>query len=280
MLKIVDKRKVLDNEMIVVEGGFGAGKKVLFDTQIADIHDMKNIHVREAINRMIERNRLIENIDFLDVKNVIDQIDNNLLYELYSRMEVAKARNLYVLSERGYTKLIKMFDDNLSWDIMEQIVDDYFSMRAIVNSDKNQLLLNLFSNDAMIVAKAHKELIKLETKLLQEKIDTLEPLATRYNVFLDLDGLTDIDTFSKTLAINGLGRNGMFAWLRDNGYLQDGYNRNVPFARFVNQQKLFVVKNTGYRLTRLGEKVPTTRTFLTAKGVDYFIQKFLDLGYL
>ena len=284
MLKIIGKKEILNNEVLVVEGGFGEGKKILFDVQIAEIHQVKTIHIRETINKMINRGRMSEGIDFIDLKQRIDMVDTFDLTELYAKQSITQAKNIYILSERGYTKLIKLLNDDKSWDIMEQIVDEYFSMRSIINSmdnQKNKLLLDLFSNDPMVVASAHKQLVALETAPLQQEIVELKPLAERYNIFLDIDGLTDIDSFSKQLAISGLGRNVIYSYMREQKFLQSGAKQNVPYAQYVNgKTQLFKIKNTGFRIDRSGNKIPTTKTYLTAKGVDYFLKRFTNEGLI
>lgn len=284
MLKIIGKREILNNEIVVIEGGFGANSKILFDVQIADIHGMKNTYIREMIGRLIDRNRFTENVDYIDIKKSgIADSDSFDLTEIYSKQQLIQAKSIYILSERGYTKIIKYMDDDTSWDIMEQIVDNYFNMRSVINSQdnqKNQLLLSLFSNDPLIVASAHKQLVALETAPLQEEIKELKPLAERYNIFLDIDGLTDIDSFSKQLAIANFGRNAIFSYLRENKYLQSGAMQNVPYAKYVNNMQLFKVKNTGFRIDRNGNRIPTTKTYLTAKGVDYFLKKFIKEGIM
>ena len=125
----------------VIEGGFGKGKRCLTDKTISEIHGMKMIHVREALNKNIKRFK--ENIDFIDLKD-IDNIDNNLLVSLnYSKMQISKAKNIYLLSERGYAKLIKIMDTDLAWEIHDKLVDDYFTIREIVNS-KEKILAETF----------------------------------------------------------------------------------------------------------------------------------------
>ena len=74
---------------------------------------MKLFKLRELISRNIDRFK--EGVDFIDLKIVILQNDNNLELLLslgYSKMEIAKAEHLYLLSERGYTKLVSMLDNS------------------------------------------------------------------------------------------------------------------------------------------------------------------------
>ena len=39
----------------VIEGGFGEGKRCLTDKVISEIHGMKMIHVREALNKKYQK---------------------------------------------------------------------------------------------------------------------------------------------------------------------------------------------------------------------------------
>ena len=123
------------------------------------------------------------------------------------------------------------------------------------------------------------EIIQSQKNIIKEKeevIDELIPKAESWTKFLDSDGLTTIDHFSKSLAIKGFGRNNMYKWLRHKKYLQMD---NMPYARYVNQSQLFQVKNAGYHFegTRM---VEDKKTFLTAKGVEYFINQFKKEGII
>lgn len=74
----------------VIEGGFGNGCKCITDKTISEIHEMKIIHIRELINRNAKRFK--DGIDYIDLKKVIDQNDNNLLSNLdYTTMQISKS---------------------------------------------------------------------------------------------------------------------------------------------------------------------------------------------
>lgn len=110
-----------------IEGGFGEGKKAML------IKDIANIHGRElrVINQNIERNksRFKEGIDIIDLKSVT-QSDRDLLNELgFSNSSIANANNIYLLSERGYSKLLKILEDDFAWEQYDKLVDGYFQMR-------------------------------------------------------------------------------------------------------------------------------------------------------
>ena len=44
-------------------------------------------------------------------------------------MQIAKANSIYLLSERGYAKLLKILEDDTAWALYDQFVDGYFNMR-------------------------------------------------------------------------------------------------------------------------------------------------------
>jgi len=125
-LKLMGTTKVVGREIPNIAGGFGKGKKSMLAKDIAGFHNKKRIHVNEAINN--NKNRFRNGIDLIDLKEsefVIDLVDNNIL----SKMQVAKSNNIYLLSERGYAKLIKVFDDDLSWEMYDRLLDEYFELR-------------------------------------------------------------------------------------------------------------------------------------------------------
>lgn len=109
----------------IVTGGFGNNNKVMSDKSIAEIHNMQNKHVREAITKNIKRFK--ENIDFIDLKKRADLLDPLKLG--YSKQAITQAEHIYLLSERGYSKLIKIMDTDLAWEIHDQLIDDYFMLR-------------------------------------------------------------------------------------------------------------------------------------------------------
>lgn len=282
MKKLIIKglQEVLGKEISIIEGGFGDGKRCITDKNIAEIHDMKAIHVREAINKNIKRFK--ENIDFIDLKD-IENFDNNLLVSLnYSKMQISKAEHIYLLSERGYSKLIKIFDTDLAWEVHDILMDNYFAMREIINSNeqlKANLLLRAVEStgaESVIAIRDYTNIrIEEETKPLIEELEKLSPLADKYNIFLDTEGLTDVNTLSKNLAIKGLGRNNFYKYLREKQMLMKD---NQPYQVQVDR-KYFVVKPTG--AFQIGEDtIQNYKTYITTKGVNKIIDMLIEDQYL
>ncbi len=138
---------------------------------------------------------------------------------------------------------------------------------------KEQLQLKLFSNDSMEVVNAHKELVKIEvqeaTTPLLNKIEEDKPLVKFAETISQASDSIDIGTFSKLVKDQDIkiGRNKLFEWLRDNGYLM---KNNVPYQKYIDNNYFEIVEYT-YK-TSYGEKL-TTKTLITGLGQVKIIEK-------
>lgn len=89
-----------------------------------------------------------------------------------------------------------------------------------------------------------------------------------------------VGELAKIICQNGydIGEKRLYQWLRDNGYLiKDGRSdRNRPMQRYL-EMGLFRVSET---VISIPDKAPITKftTRVTPKGVQYFINKFLNGG--
>ena len=109
-----------------IAGGFGEDKKSMLASYIAEIHEKELMFVNQNINR--NRKRFKDGIDILDLKgtNFVITLSNN---GILSQNAINRANNIYLLSERGYAKLLKVFEDDLAWDKYDELLDGYFQMR-------------------------------------------------------------------------------------------------------------------------------------------------------
>ena len=123
-------------EIPVVEGGFGEGKRCLTDKTIAEIHGMQMFNIRKRLNDNIKRFK--EGVDIIDLKRICEI--NTLTSLGYAKQSITQAKNIYLLSERGYAKLIKIMDTDLAWEIHDKLIDEYFTMREIINSAESSSL--------------------------------------------------------------------------------------------------------------------------------------------
>lgn len=129
-----------------------------------------------------------------------------------------------------------------------------------------------------------KELLALAVieaqKTIEEKDKEIERMRPK-EVFADaLASSKDsilIGELAKLICQNGysVGQNRLFTWMRDNGYLMvQGASRNIPKQRYV-EQGLFEIKESSIANPDGSVRLIKT-TKVTAKGQQYFIQKFLQ----
>ncbi len=135
-LKILGQEKVGNFEFTGIEGGFGEGKKSMLVKDIAEIHKRSSKVINQAINMNI--NRFRAGVDILDLK--ASNFEVNLIDLGFTQNAINRSNNIYLLSERGYSKLLKILEDDTAWEIYDQLVDNYFAMRQSIESENKALL--------------------------------------------------------------------------------------------------------------------------------------------
>ena len=116
-----------------IEGGFGEGKKSILAKDIADIHGRKLFNINKLIND--NRSRFKDHVDIIDFLNYSEEFRK--FAEENGLIGSNRTKNVYLLSERGYSKLLKIMNDDLAWEKYDELVNNYFKMReTIKNNDK------------------------------------------------------------------------------------------------------------------------------------------------
>lgn len=130
-LKVIGKEKIGSIEFIGIEGGFGKNKKAMLVKDIAKIHGRSIREINEVINRNIKRFK--NEIDLIDLKQIVP---NDLFSDYgFTKAQWGNAKNIYLLSERGYSKLLKLLEDDKAWELYDQLVDNYFNMRVAIKEN-------------------------------------------------------------------------------------------------------------------------------------------------
>ena len=163
-------------------------------------------------------------------------------------------------------------DDDKSWDIMEEIVDNYFTMREIINSQeqlKKDLIYEIYKGGENSI-EAHKQLTQIEVKEavkpLQDRIEEqLNPAIELMGDFIDEDGAWDIEMFAKVLNIKDMGRNNMFKWLREQKILQGD---NKPYQSYMKYFKVVPLKN----------RYAESKTLVNYQGVIFLYRRLKEQG--
>ena len=114
-----------------IEGGFGEDKKSMLAKEIAEIHGRPTGKINELINK--NRKRFLDDVDVVDLKAEfeVDLVDHGI----YTQNAANRSKNIYLLSERGYAKLLKILDDDLAWEQYDKLIDGYFAMRKVIKEN-------------------------------------------------------------------------------------------------------------------------------------------------
>lgn len=125
-MKNIDGMKFHD-----IEGGFGEGKKSILVKEIANIHERDLKVINQNISRNISRFKV--GIDIVDLKGTEFEV---ILSDhgIYTQNAINRSSNIYLLSERGYSKLLKILEDDFAWEQYDKLVDGYFNMRNQLSS--------------------------------------------------------------------------------------------------------------------------------------------------
>lgn len=173
-IRIKGSQNFMGLDIPVVLGGFGEGKKCISDATIAEIHSQPEREIRRRITDNITR--FGENIDVIDLKKRVGESHTlELLLSLgYAKQSITQAKHIYLLSERGYAKLIKIMDTDLAWEIHDKLIDEYFELRE----EKQQRLQ----------ANGHEYSFAQEHELILKQMHTLELAVNGNNILSEALG--------------------------------------------------------------------------------------------
>lgn len=170
-------QKFMGKNIPVVAGGFGFDKKCISDKTIAEIHGMETKNVRARITDNIKRFKV--NVDFIDLKQGAYETSTlEILVQLgYTKSAITQAEHIYLLSERGYAKLIKIMDTDLAWEIHDKLIDEYFELKEKEIDRRNlpqsiQVIYAMLDEQAKIITEQNRQAQKL--KELESKVTTHE----------------------------------------------------------------------------------------------------------
>lgn len=169
-------REINGKEIKVIEGGFGENQKCITAKQISEIHGVETKYINKLINNNIKRFK--ENIDIIDLKT--SSYEEPVLEMLFTKAQIGNAKNIYVLSERGYSKIIKIMDTDLAWDIHDELIDNYFTMRQALQEANQPKLPTTFKEALLMLVEAEEEKERLQ---LENETITLEKRLLSGEVF-------------------------------------------------------------------------------------------------
>lgn len=135
-IKVIGKEHIGNIEFTGIEGGFGENKKSILVKDVAQIHEQSVGN----INRLINNNRkwFEDGIDVIDLLNASEAF-RNFAHQL-GLDKSNRTQHIYLLSERGYSLLVKFMDDEKATRVYKQLLDNYFNMREVIKNNNPSLV--------------------------------------------------------------------------------------------------------------------------------------------
>ena len=262
-------------EIPVIEGGFGKGQKVILAKTVAEIHSCRINDINDLINNNIDEFEI--GVDLLDLK-VTDTNGYNFEELGFTKMQIAKAKNIYLLSEQGYMAVVMLMRTEKAKEIRRQLRKEYFAMREVINSDeqlKANLLLQIYNGgqEGILASKQLTELeVKEATKPLLDKIEEDKPLvAFADRVLKDGDNIL-VRELAKVASDQGykIGEKKLYKKLREWGYIfKDG---TEPKQKYIDNG-YFVVESKIVQTPYGSKQVFTTK--VTPKGQVHIVERLI-----
>lgn len=252
-LKILGTEKIGSFEFTGIEGGFGENKRALLVKDIALIHDRPVFKINQLITDNIKRFKAnIDLIDLLNTSGVFRKFaeENGLIGS-------NRTRHVYLLSERGYAKLLKILEDDKAWEIYDELVDNYFSMRYVIKKQDSYMI-----NDPIQRAKRWIE----EQEEHQAKLNILQPKAIKYDRYLSNKGLITTTQIAKEYGMSGVK---LYQFLHDKGIIYKRGSKWFVYQKFANSHLV------GYEIFTPNDNIVKYTLKWTTKG-EQFVRELLE----
>ena len=212
LIKINDTKEVNGMKFHEIEGGFGEGKKSILAKEIAIIHNRKLKKINELINN--NRKRFKDNIDIVDLNKEEFAV---LLKDrgIYTQNSINASKNIYLLSERGYSKLLKIMNDDLAWQKYNELVDNYFNMRQTIKNKKPR-----------------------QTKVVKDRIADYTITGMRKTLenskYFEIEkNINDIIEYHRNLSIKS----------RDKAYQKDEFKDKTKYVNLIKNKIVKILQN-------------------------------------
>jgi len=267
-LKLLGVQNVDGMEFNGIEGGFGENQKSMLVKDIAILHGKELKYINKQINA--NRNRFEDNVDIIDVKDLEFEV-HLMNHGIFTQNSINRASNIYILSEKGYTKLLKILDDEFAWEQYNKLIDNYFSMRK-------ELFKSIPKTYGEALFEAGRLALELEykDKLLKEA----QPKLDKYGVFLDAEGTYTFEQVSKMLSTRSkeegskikVNKKTLPSILRDCGIISKnkikGRYKNLPNKGFENYFNISCESDR--------DDIDSELTRVKTIGIDYIYDVLLD----
>lgn len=259
-LKILGTEKVGNFKFTGIEGGFGENKKAMLVRDIAVIHGKEVRQINQAIN--MNRKRFKDGIDVIDFLNQSNGFrkfaeDNGLIGS-------NRTQHVYLLSERGYAKLLKILEDDKAWEIYDELVDNYFNMRYVIQKQDSYMITDPVQRAKRWIEEQEENRVKLYKEV--KRNEELQPKADKYDRYLSNKGLITITEIAKEYGMSGRELN---KFLHEKGVIYKRGSKWFIYQKYANERYV------GYEIFMPEDREIRRTLKWTTKG-EQFIRNILE----
>ena len=209
------------------------------------------------------------------IRNILGSAKNlanqNWFYETTYTDAQGKRQPMFLMNRDGFSLLTMSLTGEKAMAFKVAFIEQFNRMEQAIK-DIAPAIPQTFAQ-ALRLAAEQAETIEAQQKQLEEQA----PKVAFATAIINSPSSCGIDELAKILKQNGvdMGEIRLFQWLRDNEYLcAVGTARNQPTQKALDMG-LFELKPQTWTNPRTDEVMTTTRTMVTGKGKQYFINKFI-----
>lgn len=193
-----------------------------------------------------------------DIENQLGQLEGGLLKfeDTYINKQNGQVYACYRLPYRETMILVSGY----SVELRAKVIDRWMELETATAPRVPKTFA-----EALRLAAEQQERIEAQGKQIEE----LVPKAEFFDTVAGSKGAVSMQDVAKVLDYPGMGRNNLFAFLREQGILD---KKNRPYQQFVDQGYFRLIEQS-YEVE--GETQISFRTLVYQKGVD-FIRRVLD----
>lgn len=131
---------VVDIQKYIRVNSVDVGIKIFKGDRVVTAHEIARLHNREVkrVNEQLENNmtRFKNGIDY----HLLTRLEAKVDYTDFEKYFTSpRQKEIYLYTEKGYLKLTKTFTDDLSWEVQDMLVDNYFRMKELSQKVENNL---------------------------------------------------------------------------------------------------------------------------------------------
>lgn len=212
------------------------------------------------------------------IRNILGSAQNlanqNWFYETTYTDVQGKRQPMFLMNRDGFSLLTMSLTGEKAMAFKVAFIEQFNRMEQAIKelAPATPAIPQTFAQ-ALRLAAEQAETIEAQ----QKQLEAQAPKVAFATAIINSPSSCGIDELAKLLKQNGIdmGEIRLFQWLRDKGYLCNmGTARNQPTQKALDMG-LFELKPQTWTNPKTDEVMTTTRTMVTGKGKEYFINKFL-----